>query len=142
MSSVYSPVPGSQKVGKEQKSGELKSRKRKASAAPPLSSFLPFLCSRLLNSARPTISEPRSGYVSTAYAHCIFVVIGSLLPNIRLQSILNDRKKEVREEAKSSWTVGVFVILDNVSSSSSWSPEKPLRPNAQSEKFSTNVPLF
>ena len=146
MSSVYySPVPGSQKVGKAQKSGELKSRKRKASAAPPLSSFVPFLCSRFLNSASPTISEPRSGYVSTAYAHCIFVVIGSsgsLLPNIRLQSILSDRKKEVREEAKSSWTVGVFVILDNVSSSSSWSPEKPLRPNAQSEKFSTNVPLF
>ena len=57
--------------------------------------------------------------MSTAYAHCIFVVIGSLLPNIRLQSILNNRKKEVREEAKSSRTVGVFVILDNVSSSPS-----------------------
>ena len=128
MSSVYSPVPGSQKVGKAQKSGELKSRKRKASAAPPLSSFLPFLCSRLLNSVRPTISEPRSGYVSTVYAHCIFVVIGSLLLNIRLQSILNNRtKKEVSEEEKSSSTVGVFVILDNVSSPPSWSPEKQLR---------------
>ena len=143
MSSVYSPIPGCQIVGKAQKSGELKRRNlRRAHAAPPLSSFLPFLCSRLLNHARPTISVPRTGYVSTVYAHCIFVVIGSLLPNIRLQSILNNRKKEVREEAKSSWTVGVFVILDNVSSSSSWSPEKPLRPNAQSEKFSTNVPLF
>ena len=143
MSSVYSPIPGCQIVGKAQKSGELKRRNlRRAHAAPPLSSFLPFLCSRLLNHARPTISVPRTGYVSTVYAHCIFVVIGSLLPNIRLQSILNNRKKEVREEAKSSWTVGVFVILDNVSSSSSWSPEKPLRPNAQSEKFSTKVPLF
>ena len=128
MSSVYSPVPGSQKVGKAQKSGELKTRKWKASAAPPLPSFPPFLCSRLLNSARPTISEPRTGYVSTVYAHCIFVVIGSLLLNIRLQSILNNRKKkEVSEEEKSSSTVGVFVILDNVSSSPSWSPEKPLR---------------
>ena len=129
MSSVYSPVPGSQIVGKAQKSGELKRRNlRRAHAAPPLSSFLPFLCSRLLNHARPTISVPRTGYVSTVYAHCIFVVIGSLLLNIRLQSTLNNRtKKEVREEEKSSSTVGVFVILDNVSSPPSWSPEKPLQ---------------
>ena len=34
------------------------------------------------------------------------------------------KKKEVSEEEKSSSTVGVFVILDNVSSSPSWSPEK------------------
>ena len=126
MSSVYSPIPGCQIVGKAQKSGELKRRNlRRAHAAPPLSSFLPFLCSRLLNHARPTISVPRTGYVSTVYAHCIFVVIGSLLLNIRLQSILNNRtKKEVSEEEKSSSTVGVFVILDNVSSSPSWSLEK------------------
>ena len=129
MSSVYSPIPGCQIVGKAQKSGELKRRNlRRAHAAPPLSSFLPFLCSRLLNHARPTISVPRTGYVSTVYAHCIFVVIGSLLLNIRLQSILNNRtKKEVSEEEKSSSTVGVFVILENVSSPPSWSPEKQLR---------------
>ena len=36
----------------------------------------------------------------------------------------NRKKKEDREEEKSSSTVGVFVILDNVSSSPSWSPEK------------------
>ena len=36
------------------------------------------------------------------------------------------KKREVKEEGKSSWTVGLrlFVILDNVSSSPSWSPEK------------------
>ena len=34
---------------------------------------------------------------------------------------LNNRKKEDREEEKSSSTVGVFVILDNVSSLPSWS---------------------
>ena len=122
-------------MGKAQKSGELKRRNlRRAHAAPPLFSFLPFLCSRLLNHARPTISVPRTGYVSTVYAHCIFVVIGSLLLNIRLQSILNNRtKKEVSEEEKSSSTVGVFVILDNVSSSPSWSLEKRrLVPNRKS----------
>ena len=72
--------------------------------------------------------------MSTVYAHCIFVVIGSLLLNIRLQSIVNNRtKKEVREEEKSSSTVGVFVILDNVSSSPSWSLEKRrLVPNRKS----------
>ena len=37
---------------------------------------------------------------------------------------LNNGKKEVREEEKSSSTVGLFVILDNVSSSRSWSAEK------------------
>ena len=41
-----------------------------------------------------------------------------------LHSILNNGKKEVREEEKSSSTVGLFVILDNVSSSRSWSAEK------------------
>ena len=105
--------------GEGAKEWGIEDEKVKGERSPSSLQFPPFLCSRLLNSARPTISEPRSGYVSTAYAHSIFVVIGSLLPNIRLQSILNNRKKEVREEAKSSWTVGVFVILDNVSSSPS-----------------------
>ena len=41
-----------------------------------------------------------------------------------LHSILDNGKKEVREEEKSSSTVGLFVILDNVSSSRSWSAEK------------------
>ena len=41
-----------------------------------------------------------------------------------LHSILNNGKKEVREEEKSSSAVGLFVILDNVSSSRSWSAEK------------------
>ena len=91
-----------------------KTRQRKARAAPPLPSFLPCFCSRFLNFRGSTI-----------YAHHIFVVIGSLFLNVRLHSILNNReKKEVSEEEKSSSTVGVFVILDNVSSSPSWSPEK------------------
>ena len=91
-----------------------KTRKRKARVAPPLPSFLPCLCSRFLNFRGPTV-----------YAHRIFVVIGSLFLNIRFHSILNNiKKKEVKEEEKSSSTVGVFVILDNVSSSPSWSPEK------------------
>ena len=91
-----------------------KTRKRKARVAPPLPSFLSCLCSRFLNFRGPTV-----------YAHRIFVVIGSLFLNIRFHSILiNRKKKEVKEEEKSSSTVGVFVILDNVSSSPSWSPEK------------------
>ena len=46
---------------------------------------------------------------------------------------MNNRKKKVREEEKSSSTVGVFVILDNVSSSPSWSLEKRrLVPNRKS----------
>ena len=86
-----------------------KTRKRKARVAPPLPSFLPCLCSRFLNFRGPT-----------AYAHRIFVVIGSLFLNIRLHLIWTIEKKEDREEEKSSSTVGVFVILDNVSSSPSF----------------------
>ena len=65
----------------------------------PVSSLF---CVRALSiSAGPIISVPGTGYVSTVYAHCIFVVIGSLLLNIRLHSILNKIKKKVREEEKS-----------------------------------------
>ena len=47
-------------------------------------------------------------------------------PNYSSSFDLNNRKekKEFREEEKSSSMVGVFVILDNVSSLPSWSPEK------------------
>ena len=130
MSSVYSPVPGSQKVGKAQKSGELKTRKWKASAAPPLPSFLPFLCSRLLNSARPTISEPRSGCVYSLrplHFRSNWVAFAKYSSSIDFEQYKKKKKKVVSEEEKSSSTVGVFVILDKVSSSPSWSPEKPLR---------------
>ena len=99
-SRVYSPVPGSQIMGKAQKSGE--DAKVKGARRPSSPQFPPFFCVRALSiSAGPIISVPGTGYVSTVYAHCIFVVIGSLLLNIRLHSILNKRKKKVREEEKS-----------------------------------------
>ena len=56
-----------------------------------------FSCLRFLNSAGPTMSEPGTG-LSLQLTPTAFVVIGSLFLNIRLHSILNNRKKEVREE--------------------------------------------
>ena len=79
--------------------GRRESERREPPLLSPVSSLLS--CSRFLNSAGATISEPGTGYKSTVYAHCIFVVIGSLFLNIRLHLILNNRKKEVREEEKS-----------------------------------------
>ena len=92
-------------VGKAQKSGDW-DEKEKGARRPSSPQFPPL-------------------FVFTVYAQHIFVVVGSLFLNIRFHSIWTiEKKKEVREEEKSSSTVGVFVILDNVSSSPSWSPEK------------------
>ena len=96
-------------VGKAQKSGE--DEKEKGSRRPSSHQFSPLFVFLRFHNFRG----------STAYAHRIFVVIGSLFLNIRLHSIWTIEKKEDREEEKSSSTVGVFVILDNVSSSPSWS---------------------
>ena len=87
-------------MGKARKSGE--DAKGKGANRPSSPQFPPFFSfSRFLNSAGPTVSEPGTGYKSTVYAQCIFVVTGSLFLNIGLHSILNNRKKEVREEDKS-----------------------------------------
>ena len=51
-------------------------------------------------------------------------------------------KKKSENEEKSSSTVGLFVILDNVSSSRSWSPENWRLVYTQSEQVSTNVSFF
>ena len=99
-------------VGKAQKSWE--DEKEKGSRRPSSPQFSPLFVFLRFPNFRG----------STAYAHRIFVVIGSLFLNFRLHSIWTIEKKEDREEEKSSSTVGVFVILDNVSSSPSWSPEK------------------
>ena len=117
-------------------------RKWKAHAAPPLLSFLPFLCSRFLNSAGPIISEPGTGYKSTVNAHCIFVLIGSLFLNIRLHSILNNRKKRSQRRRE--------VVIDGRSICHSWQcfqlafrhGHLNVTFSAQSEQFSTNVPFF
>ena len=50
--------------------------------------------------------------VSTVYAHRILVWLDHWI-----------KKKPAENEEKSSSTVGLFIILDNVSSSRSWSPE-------------------
>ena len=47
-------------------------------------------------------------------------------------------KKKSENEEKSSSTVGLFVILHNVSSSRSWSPENWRLVHAQSEQVSSN----
>ena len=79
--------------------GKTRSERREPPSSPQFPPF--FSCSRFLNFAGPIISEPGTGYKSTVYAQCIVVVIGSLFLNIRLHSIWNNRKKEVREEEKS-----------------------------------------
>ena len=71
--------------------GRRESERHKPPLLSPVSSL--FSCSRVLNSAGPTMSEPGTVYKSTVYAQCIFVVIGSLFLNIRLHSILNNKKK-------------------------------------------------
>ena len=87
-------------MGKARKSGE--DAKGKGANRPSSPQFPPFFSfSRFLNSAGPTVPGPGTGYKSTVYAQCIFVVFGSLFLNIGLYSILNNRKKEVREEEKS-----------------------------------------
>ena len=80
-------------LGKAREYGEDAKVKGANRASSP--QFPPFFsCSRFLNSAGPTMSEPGTGYKSTVYAQCIFVVIGSLFLNIRLHSILNNKKKK------------------------------------------------
>ena len=86
-------------MGKAREYGE--DAKVKGANRPSSPQFPFFSCSRVLNSAGPTMSEPGTVYKSTVHAQCIFVVIGSLFLNIRLHSILNNKKKEVREEEKS-----------------------------------------
>ena len=112
-------------------------------------------CSRLSDSGEGTKEwgiedEPVSGARRPSslqfpplfgFALSQFPRVYSLRP-LHFHSILNNRKKkEVREtEEKSSSTVGVFVILDNVSSSPSWSPEK--RRLVHNRKSSVQTVLF
>ena len=67
-------------------------------SSPQLPPF--FSCSRYLNSPGPTISEPGTGCKSTVYAHCIFVVIGSLFLKIRLHLLLNNIQKKKRSQRR------------------------------------------
>ena len=106
MSCVYQPVPGSQIVtGKAREYGkgakEWGRRESERRTQPLLSPVSSLFCVRAFSiPSGPIISEPGTGYKSTVNAHCIFVVVRSLFLNIRLHSILNNRKK-VREEEKS-----------------------------------------
>ena len=111
------PVPGSQIVGKAQKSGELKTSQWMARAAPPLSSFLPCLGSRFLSFRGCTV-----------YAHRIFIRFWT----IEKKRISQRDWREVVIDGR------LFVILDNVSSSPSFMVTWKATFSAQSEKFSTN----
>ena len=113
------PVPGSQIVGKAQKSGELKTSQWVARAAPPLSSFLPCLGSHFLSFRGCTV-----------YAHCIF---------IRFWTI--EKKRSQRD-----WRE---VVIDGRCICHSWQCFQlafmvtwKATFSAQSEKFSTNVLFF
>ena len=61
--------------------------------------------------------------VSTVYANRIFVWLGRFSKIRFFSRLWTMEKKKSENEEKSSSTVGLFVILDNVSSSRSWSPE-------------------
>ena len=62
--------------------------------------------------------------VSTVYAHRILVWLDRFSKIRFFTQFLTMEKKKSENEEKSSSTVGLFVILDNVSSSRSWSAEK------------------
>ena len=81
--------------------------------------------------------------VSTAYAHCIFVELDRFSKIFFFIRFWTMEKKRSQRRRKSSSTVGLFIILDNVSSSRSWPSENwRLVFSAQSEQVSTNVPFF
>ena len=61
--------------------------------------------------------------VSTVYAHCILVWLDRFSKVRFFIRFWTIEKRKSENEEKSSSTVGLFVILDNVSSSRSWSPE-------------------
>ena len=90
---------------------ELGRRERERLASPLLAPVFSLVCVFALSqfprvySLRP--SHFRSNWVA--------------FPKFSSSFDLNNRKKKEDREEKSSSTVGVFVILDNVSSSPSWS---------------------
>ena len=61
--------------------------------------------------------------VSTVYAHRIFTWLGRFSKIRFFIRLWTMEKKKSENEEKLSSTVGLFVILDNVSTSRSWSPE-------------------
>ena len=81
--------------------------------------------------------------MSTVYAHCIFVELDRFSKIFFFIRFWTMEKKRSQRRRKSSSTVGLFIILDNVSSSRSWPSENwRLVFSAQSEQVSTNVPFF
>ena len=74
---------------------------------------------RCLSSGSPLSSMCR---VSTVYAHRIFIWLGRFSKIRFFIRLWTMEKKKSENEEKSSSTVGLFVILNNVSSSRSWSP--------------------
>ena len=69
---------------------------------PLLPSVSSLFCVRAFSIPRARLSRSLEQAISLQLTPtAVFVVIGSLSLNIRLHSILNNRKKEVREEEKS-----------------------------------------
>ena len=91
-----------------------------------------------------TFGSPLSSMcrVSTVYAHRIFIWLGRFSKIRFFIRFWTMEKKKSENEEKLSSTVGLFVILDNVSSSRSWSPENWRLVHAQSEQVSTNLFFF
>ena len=71
-------------------------------ALPLLSSVSSLFCARAFSIPRARLSRSLEQAISLQLTPtAFFVVIGSLFLNIRLHSILNNKKKKVREEEKS-----------------------------------------
>ena len=77
-------------------------RRESERLAPPLPSVSSLFCARAFSIPRARLSRSLEQAISLQLRPtAFFVVIGSLFLNIRLHSILNNRKKDVREEEKS-----------------------------------------
>ena len=96
-------------VGKAQKSGE---DEKDRLASPLLAPVFSLVCVFALS------QFPRVYSLRPPHFRSNWVAFPKFSSSFNLN---NRKKKEDREEEKSSSTVGVFVILDNVSSSPSWS---------------------
>ena len=76
-------------------------------------------------------------HVSTVYAHRILVWLGRFSKIRFFIRFWTTKKKKSENEENSSSTAGLFVILDNVSSSRSWSPENRRLVHNQSRSVQT-----
>ena len=76
--------------------------------------------------------------VSTVYAHRIFVWLGRFSKIRFFIRFWTMEKKKSENEEKLSLMVGLFVILDNVPSSRSWSPENWRLMHNQSRSVQTH----